>query len=113
MPTIVPRTVFRQLARNAALQCSILLIMMLIVPGVHAETEMSAWPQVTLSKDGTPISYEVHGSGEPTLLFVHGWSCDGRYWRHQVERFAHVPPQLEMDNRAVCSKDSEGAELFC
>ena len=24
-----------------------------------------------------------------------------------------VPPQLEMDNRAVCSKDSEGAGLFC
>lgn len=88
MSTIVPRTVFRQLARNVALQCSILLIMMLILPGVHAGTEMSAWPQVTLSKDGIPISYEVHGSGEPTLLFVHGWSCDGRYWRHQVERFA-------------------------
>ena len=26
---------------------------------------------------------------------------------------ATVPPQLEMDNPAVCSKDSEGAGLFC
>ncbi|MHB8809295.1 MAG: alpha/beta fold hydrolase [Desulfobulbaceae bacterium] len=46
------------------------------------------WPRVALSKDGTPISYEVHGAGEPTLVFVHGWSCDGRYWREQIPHFA-------------------------
>ena len=46
------------------------------------------WPQVVLSKEGTPISYEVYGSGEPTLVFVHGWSCDGRYWREQVPVFS-------------------------
>jgi pimeloyl-ACP methyl ester carboxylesterase len=39
---------------------------------------------VTFSKDGTPISFEVHGTGEPTLVFVHGWCCDARYWRAQV-----------------------------
>jgi pimeloyl-ACP methyl ester carboxylesterase len=46
------------------------------------------WPQVTYSRDGTPITYEVYGKGEPTLVFVHGWSCDSRYWRAQVARFA-------------------------
>ncbi len=46
------------------------------------------WPHVVLSKDGTPISYEVAGRGEPTLVFVHGWSCDGRYWRNQVPVFS-------------------------
>ncbi len=45
-------------------------------------------PQVVLSRDNTPISYEVYGSGEPTLVFVHGWSGDSRYWRYQIDLFA-------------------------
>ena len=54
-----------------------------------AQTRAQAeWPRVVLSKDGTPISYEVHGSGEPALVFVHGWSCDARYWREQVPVFS-------------------------
>jgi pimeloyl-ACP methyl ester carboxylesterase len=52
---------------------------------VQARTE---WPHVAFSKDGTPISYEVYGTGEPTLVFVHGWSCDARYWREQVPYFS-------------------------
>jgi len=39
---------------------------------------------VVPSADGTPIAYEVHGDGEPTLILVHGWSCDARYWREQL-----------------------------
>ena len=40
------------------------------------------------SADGTPISYEIHGAGDPTLILVHGWSCDARYWREQLAHFA-------------------------
>jgi len=50
-----------------------------------AQTE---WPQVVASKDGTLISYEVYGAAEPTLVFVHGWSCDTRYWRNQIDIFS-------------------------
>lgn len=46
------------------------------------------WPKSVPSKDGTPISYEIYGSGELTLVFVHGWSCDARYWRAQLPYFA-------------------------
>jgi pimeloyl-ACP methyl ester carboxylesterase len=46
----------------------------------YAETR-----KVTLSADGTPIAYEIHGSGNPTLVLVHGWSCDSRYWQQQIE----------------------------
>jgi pimeloyl-ACP methyl ester carboxylesterase len=52
---------------------------------VDAQTE---WPRIAISRDGTPISYEIHGKGEPTLVFVHGWSCDARYWRFQVPHFS-------------------------
>lgn len=48
-----------------------------------------AWPPgIVPSKDGTPISYEIYGEGEPTLVFVHGWCCDSRYWREQIPRFS-------------------------
>ena len=46
------------------------------------------WPHMASSKDGTLISHEIFGSGEPTLVFVHGWSCDGRYWRAQIPVFS-------------------------
>ncbi len=62
-----------------------LLLILLPLGGAQAQTE---WPHVALSKDGTPISYEVHGQGEPALVFVHGWSCDARYWRFQVPCFS-------------------------
>ena len=61
---------------------------------VQAQTE---WPRVAFSKDGTPISYEVYGSGEPTLVFVHGWSCDARYWREQVPYFSKTHRVVTLD----------------
>ena len=57
----------------------------LLIGAAHAH---AAWPGVALSKDGTPISYEVYGSGPTTLVFVHGWSCDARYWREQLPVFS-------------------------
>jgi pimeloyl-ACP methyl ester carboxylesterase len=60
----------------------------------QAQTE---WPRVAFSKDGTPISYEVYGSGEPTLVFVHGWSCDARYWREQVPHFSKSYRVITLD----------------
>jgi len=65
------------------LACMFLVVLASAAAGAPAE-----WPHLTFSRDGTPIAYEVYGSGEPTLVFVHGWSCDSRYWRAQVSRFA-------------------------
>jgi len=62
------------------------LMLLLLIAGVaRAQAD---WPHVAFSKDGTPISYEIQGSGEPTLVFVHGWSCDSRYWRAQLPYFS-------------------------
>lgn len=62
------------------------LVLMLFSGAVHADT---VWPGVALSKDGTPISYGIYGSGQTTLVFVHGWSCDARYWRMQRPVFSN------------------------
>jgi pimeloyl-ACP methyl ester carboxylesterase len=60
-------------------------LLLLVNVATAAET---AWPRVAESADGVPISYEVHGTGEPTVVFIHGWSCDERYWREQMPVFA-------------------------
>jgi pimeloyl-ACP methyl ester carboxylesterase len=39
------------------------------------------------SEDNVAISYDVHGKGEPALVFIHGWCCDKRYWSYQVPYF--------------------------
>ena len=62
-----------------------LLILLLTAASGLTETR---WPHITPSKDGTPISYDVYGEGEPTLVFVHGWSCDARYWQAQLPYFS-------------------------
>jgi len=62
-----------------------LVFLIAVFGNTPAEAE---WPHMAFSKDGTPISYEVFGKGEPTLVFVHGWSCDARYWSAQVPVFS-------------------------
>jgi pimeloyl-ACP methyl ester carboxylesterase len=39
------------------------------------------------SYDGQLISYNVFGKGDTTLVFVHGWSGDSRYWKYQIPYF--------------------------
>jgi pimeloyl-ACP methyl ester carboxylesterase len=43
---------------------------------------------VVPSWDGIPLAFEARGSGTPALVFVHGWSCDRRYWDPQLDAFA-------------------------
>jgi pimeloyl-ACP methyl ester carboxylesterase len=49
------------------------------------------------SLDGELISYSVFGKGDITLVFVHGWSCDSRYWREQVPYFAKKYQVVTLD----------------
>ncbi len=44
--------------------------------------------RTTSSADGIPIAYEIRGEGSPTIVFIHGWSCDRGYWREQIGAFA-------------------------
>jgi pimeloyl-ACP methyl ester carboxylesterase len=43
---------------------------------------------VARSRDGVRLAFEVHGAGAPTLILVHGWSCDRSYWRGQLRALA-------------------------
>jgi len=41
-------------------------------------------PQIVTSADGVHIEYHVYGKGEPAVILVHGWACDGNYWSAQL-----------------------------
>jgi pimeloyl-ACP methyl ester carboxylesterase len=43
---------------------------------------------VVTSDDGVSIRYDLHGDGETTLIFVHGWCCDRRVWSRQADHLA-------------------------
>lgn len=47
-----------------------------------------------LSLNGARLSYDEAGAGGPSILFVHGWACDRRFWRPQFE-------DLSRDHRCV------------
>jgi pimeloyl-ACP methyl ester carboxylesterase len=43
----------------------------------------------TLSADNVSIAYAVYGPAtDPAVVFVHGWSCDSRYWHNQIPYFS-------------------------
>ncbi len=47
--------------------------------------------------DGVDIAYSVRGTGEPTLVFIHGWSCDSTYWQDQLPVFAGTHRVVAID----------------
>ncbi len=73
--------------RPSAVHWAILAVCLLLPIPAPGSTQ-TEWPAIVLSRDGTPISYEIRGSEAPALVFVHGWSCDSRYWREQVTHFS-------------------------
>jgi len=49
------------------------------------------------SFDGVKISYDVQGTGQPVLVFVHGWSCSKEYWKEQVAHFVKKHKVVTID----------------
>jgi len=41
-------------------------------------------PQIVMSADGVHIEYHSYGKGDPAVVLIHGWSCDGNYWSAQL-----------------------------
>lgn len=65
-----------------------ILLMTAVVFGFITSTAFGSKLEKVKSKDGVEIAYTVHGSGEPALVFVHGWSCNQSYWDEQVKTFS-------------------------
>lgn len=50
-----------------------------------------------VTADSVRIHYTDQGAGEPALVLVHGWSCDGTYWGAQVPEFAKTHRVVTVD----------------
>lgn len=73
---------------------AILSVFFLITPFAGAASTDS---RITPSADATPISFQEYGKGPVTLLFVHGWSCDSRYWKEQIPYFKKEYTTITLD----------------
>lgn len=51
----------------------------------NVQDERVIHPKVT--SDGTNINYQVCGSGDISLVFVHGWCINQSYWSYQSDGF--------------------------
>jgi pimeloyl-ACP methyl ester carboxylesterase len=63
----------------------VLAALVLVAACAKGSPRSSTGPGTVNSADGVPIAYEARGQGPMTLVFVHGWSCDRNYWRHQMD----------------------------
>lgn len=62
----------------------------LIAFGMSTACAIEAQPRTgtVKSADRVPIVYEQHGTSSPSLMLVHGWSCDRSYWQAQTAALA-------------------------
>ncbi len=51
------------------------------------------------TRNGVRLYYTDSGSGDPALLFVHGWCCDSTNWRPQVSAFRRTHRIVATDLR--------------
>ena len=58
------------------------LLMLLVTGAVSAEMK-SRYAKF----DGIKVHYQTSGKGDSALIFVHGWTCDGDFWRGQTSAF--------------------------
>ncbi len=79
------------IARSGAIAAAICFATVLIASSCQKEKEAESVAVVVAvadsvtSADGLIVHYQVHSSGENTMVLVHGWSCDQGYWQAQVE----------------------------
>ncbi len=59
-----------------------------------------------IERDGARTSYEVYGSGEPTVLFLPAWAIGySRFWKSQIPYFARHCRVLTFDPRGNGKSD--------
>jgi len=68
---------------------SIATALLIVLAGI-VDASLAAAPEegTARSADGVAVHYRVSGAGDPALVFIHGWSCDGSYWDGQTAAFA-------------------------
>ena len=56
-------------------------------------------------RDGVTLRYTDSGTGDPPLVFVHGWTCNHTNWRNQVPHYAARHRVVALDQRGHGTSD--------
>ena len=59
----------------------------------------------TITRDGVELAYEDQGAGEPSFVFVHGWTCDRSFFAPQAAHFAQRHRVVSIDLRGHGQSD--------
>jgi pimeloyl-ACP methyl ester carboxylesterase len=64
-------------------------------------------------RDDLSLYYEQEGSGDPPLLFVHGWCCDNTFFKPQFEHFqsSHAVTTLDLRGCGSSDRPDDGYDL--
>ncbi len=69
-----------------------IISLVVIIYGCTNEPDNAA-----ISSDGVKISFDIQGEGEPTLVFIHGWSNNRSIWDTQVAHFSQKYKVIAVD----------------
>ena len=64
-----------------------IVLSLLVLAGCASKNTFVKY-DVAISSDSERIAYSTYGAGETSLIFIHGWSCDSRYWQKQLSTFS-------------------------
>lgn len=64
-----------------------ILLSLFVLAGCASKTTFVKH-DVAISSDSERIAYSTSGKGKTALIFIHGWSCDSRYWQNQFLAFS-------------------------
>ena len=73
-----------------------ILLSLLVLAGC-TNKNTSVEYDVAISSDSERIAYSTYGVGETSLIFIHGWSCDSRYWQKQLSAFSKQYQVITID----------------
>jgi pimeloyl-ACP methyl ester carboxylesterase len=57
------------------------------------------------TRDGVTLRYIEAGTGDPALIFVHGWTCNRNFWPGQLDHFAKKHHVVAVDLRGHGESD--------
>jgi len=68
----------------------------------------------SLSVAGVRLAYETAGSGDPPMIFVHGWACERSYFAPQFRHFAagHAVVAMDLRGHGESSQPAPGPGIY-
>lgn len=76
----------KKLSYSRASKLSLVLLLLLLGTGSASAEMKSRFAKF----EGIKVRYQTSGKGSDALVFVHGWTCNGDFWREQTGAFPTV-----------------------